>query len=154
MRKAFSERPSPTVVLLLLAAVLFAAGCTDGASPEITAVATVQGALEERLQPTPTLVPEVATEAAASPTPTETPTPGPTPTATPSPTPTPLPAENVDIGHERLYYGNFDEAARAFQSALSVSGALTRSEQEDALWGLSEAYRRDGRHDEALEALE
>lgn len=154
MRKAFSEKPAPTVVLLLLAIVLFAVGCTDGASPEITAVATVQGALEEWLQPTPTLVPEVATEAAASPTPTETPTPGPTPTATPSPTPTPLPAENVDIGQERLYYGNFDEAARAFQAALSVPGALTRSEQEDALWGLSEAYRRDGRHDEALEALE
>lgn len=129
------------------------AGCADGALPEVTVAATARSALQEWLQPTPTLMPQLATESAAPPTPTATATVGPTPTATPSPTPTPLPAENVDIGQQLLYHGNYDEAARAFQAALSVPGALTRNEQEDALWGLSAAYRRDGRHGEALEAL-
>lgn len=154
MHSQFSKASVPSLALLGLAIVLLLAGCADGAAPEITVAATAQSALEEWLQPTPTLLPDLGTAAASSPTPTETPTPGPTPTATPSPTPTPLPAENVDIGQKLIEHGKFDEAVRAFQAALSVPGALTRSEQEDALWGLSEAYRRDGRHREALEALQ
>lgn len=154
MLSVVSGKPLSAPAILALLFALLLAGCTDGAVPEATVAATAQSALQEWLQPTPTLVPEVATAAAASPTPTGTPTPGPTSTATPSPTPTPLPAENVDIGKKLLDHGNYDEAARAFQAALSVPGALTRSEQEDALWGLSEAYRRDGRHSEALNALE
>lgn len=154
MRNASSGRAVFSLVILTTAITFFLAGCTDGAAPEITVAATARSALQEWLQPTPTLVPDLGTAAASSPTPTNTATPGPTPTPTPSPTPTPLPAENVDIGQEYLYHGNYDEAARAFQAALSVPGALTRDEQKDALWGLSEAYRRDGRYGEALEALQ
>lgn len=143
-------RGLPLLLFLLLPAWL--AACSNAAPPAATIAATAQQVAQEWMAPTPTLVPELAT--AASGPPTATPTPGPTATNTPPPTPTPLPAEQVAQGEALLAEGDSDGAARAFQAALSVPGALERSEQEAALWGLSRAYLLEERHAEAEDALQ
>jgi soluble lytic murein transglycosylase len=101
---------------------------------------------------TPTLLPHLPTNTPAS-TPAGTPTPSPSPSATPEPSPTPLPEERLEMAQVHLTHHDFDAAAREFQASLSSPGTLSREQQEEALWGLSLAYLRDDRFDEAVEAL-
>ncbi len=139
--------------LLFVAALLLvwaAVACNQRGEQEATVAAVAStpavgsGLDRDWLRATPTLVPDLADA---------TPTVGPTPTHTATPTPTPKPAERIELGQELLHEGNFDEAAREFQAALSAPGSLERAEQEAALWGLSRAYISDDRHAEALDAL-
>lgn len=127
---------------------------------EVPAAAVTLGALSESVlataEPTPTLLPELAavTRPPRTPFPTASPAPPtPTPTKTPLPTATPLPVERIPLGKEMLVHENFDMAARHFQAALSVPGALSQAEQEEALWGLSQAYLEEERYTEAADTL-
>ncbi len=152
IRRNLTGAHRSTIALLCILLALALAACGEDQAPEATAAATLAVVADEWLAPTPTLVPALATVHSGEPT--ATPTPGPTATETPVPTPTPLPAEQIDVGATRLFEGNGDEAARAFQAALSAPGALDRAQQASALWGLSQAYMLEGRHAEAAEALE
>ena len=142
--------------LLLLLLLLVAC---DGEGEIPAALATLVPPPEGGLAtvgPTPTLLPELAavTRPPRTPFPTATPAPPtPTPTKTPLPTPTPAPVERIGLGAEMLVHENFDMAARHFQAALSVPGALSQSQQEEALWGLSRAYLAEGRYAEAADTL-
>ena len=148
-------RRSPLIVAVLFS-MLLAAACSEGGEQEATAPAATisQGADQPWVRPTPTLVPELAATMGADTSPAVTATAGPTPTDTPPPTATPAPGERIEIAQALLQEGNFDEAARQFQAALSVPAALERAEQEAALWGLSRSYMSDERHGEAVVALE
>lgn len=141
------DRPVVRVYLLLslmcLPLLFLLASCDQSNSQEATAMPTAQSTEGGWLLPTPTLAAGVLTATA-----------GPTATNTPPPTSTPLPEAYVQEGQTLMQEGDYDQAARAFQAALSQPGSLDRVQQIDALSELALAYQREERYAEALETLQ
>ncbi len=139
------------LLLLLLASCAMEEKQPDSPT-EAPAVLPTDGVEAVGLVATPTLLPHLPTNTPVS-TPAGTPTPSPSPSATPEPSPTPLPQERLELAQVYLTNHEFDSAAREFQASLSSPGALSKEQQEEALWGLSLSYLRDNRFDEALDTL-
>ena len=98
---------------LMLAAAVWAAGCTASVAPEQAALTATAAATEALPAQTPVEV----SVALVTPVPTPTCTPSPTPTPTETPAPTPVPDDALDAG----------ALDRLFDGAVFVGDSLTRN---------------------------
>jgi soluble lytic murein transglycosylase len=87
-----------------------------------------------------------------TPTPSATDIPSPTATYTPTATPTPDTAFYLNSADLAVFNGDWDQAHTQYETALN--GANDPSEMGDAQLGIGTSYLEQGRHQEAVEAID
>lgn len=140
-----------TILLWLLGAIFFLAGCTTGRDSPTPWPTAIFAQTTVAPLPTPTLHPALTLAPTHSPLAVVTPTP--LPTATSLPSPTPLPTERVALAGTAMAIEDFGTAAEQLEGLLNDPAGLPPTLQFQTRYDLALAYFNDGQYQLAVDAF-